>query len=147
MIEEKFYMIITNEKDYKIDIENNFKVVGFPERNRKSVKNFKKGDKIIFYITKKSVFASIVEVTAEYFYEKKQIWNDEYDLYPHRINCEPLYVIEDHNLMVYIKDVWDDLDFIKNKTKWGSQVQGSFRNLTKNDYNIIKNEIVKRYDK
>lgn len=42
--------------------------------------------------------------------------------------------------------VWDDLEFIKNKTKWGSQVQGNFRKLSEHDYNVIANEIRKRIE-
>ncbi len=42
--------------------------------------------------------------------------------------------------------VWDDLEFIKNKTKWGSQVQDSFRKLSERDYNVIANEIRKRIE-
>lgn len=38
------------------------------------------------------------------------------------------------------------LEFIKNKTKWGSQVQGSFRKLSEHDYNVIANEIRKRIE-
>lgn len=34
----------------------------------------------------------------------------------------------------------------KNKTKWGSQVQGSFRKLSERDYNVIANEIRKRIE-
>lgn len=34
----------------------------------------------------------------------------------------------------------------KNKTKWGSQVQGSFRKLSEHDYNVIANEIRKRIE-
>ena len=147
MEEKNYYMIITTEKDYRIDVENKFEVVGFSERNKNSVKKFKKGDKIVFYIIKKSVFAAIVEITGEYFCDRKQIWNDEYDLWPHRINCEPINIIDDVNLMVYIKDIWDNLNFIKNKHKWGSQVQGSYRKLSEHDFIVIEDEIAKRCNK
>lgn len=147
MRERNYYMIITTEKDYEIDVANNFNIVGFPDRNENSVKKFKKGDKIIFYVTKKSVFASIVEVTGEYFYSREQIWGDEYDLYPHRINCKPIYVLKDVNQRVYIKDIWDNLEFIKNKHKWGVYVQGSYRVMTEHDFKVIETEIIERYNK
>lgn len=143
-MENNYYMIITTQKDYSIDVKNNFNVVGFPERNKNSVKKFKKGDKIVFYVTKLSVFASIAEVTDEYFYDKNQIWGDEYDLWPHRIKCKPLHIIKDINLMIYIKDIWENLNFIKNKHKWGSQVQGSFRTLSEHDFKVIESEMEKR---
>lgn len=140
--ETNYYLIITTRKDYKFDVKNNFKFLGFPSRNRNSVKNFKVGDKIIFYLTKISSFAAVVEVTGEYFFSTEKIWEDEFDLWPHRIKCKPIKYIEDPEKMIYIKDIWDNLDMISNKDKWGSQVQGSFRKITENDYNVISKEIM-----
>ena len=45
-----------------------------------------------------------VEVIGEYFYWEEPIWDAPYDLWLHRI-----------------KDIWDELEFIK-KAKWGSQM-------------------------
>lgn len=45
---------------------------------------------------------------------------------------------------VFIKDIWDNLEFIKNKVRWGSQVQGSFRKLSENDYNVIYTGIIEK---
>ena len=45
--EINYYMIITTPTDYRLDVKNEFKFVGFPERNRNSVMKFKEGDKII----------------------------------------------------------------------------------------------------
>lgn len=147
MKNQNYYMIITTILDFSYDIKNNFKFIGFPNRNEASIKKFKKGDKVVFYVTKQSCFAAIVEVTGEYFYDSKQIWSDEYDVYPHRIETKPLYVIEDFDKRIFIKEIWDNLSFIKTKHKWGSQVQGSFRKLAKEDFQIIekaiKNEVKK----
>lgn len=146
-MDRKYYLIVTTEEDYKIDVENNFNILGFPERNKISVQRFKTGDKIIFYVTKKSVFPAVVEVTGEYFYDRKQIWNDEFDLWPHRINCKPIYVINDDELKVYIKDIWDDLEFIKQRKRWGVYFQGSYKILSRHDFDVIENEIAKRAKK
>lgn len=143
-MENNYYMIITDPKDYSIDIKNNFSFIGFPERNRESIKKFKKGDRIVFYVTKKSSFAAIVEVVGDYYYKNSKVWDDEYDLWPHRIKCKPIYIIESRHMMVYIKEIWDNLSFIKSKEKWGVYVQGSYRNLKKEDYLIIEAEIKKR---
>lgn len=139
-----YYMIITTANDYECDVENNFECAGFPYRNRKSVMNMKPGDKIIFYITKKSVFTASVEVVGNYYYSEKPYWDDFYEIYPHRINTKPIAFISDIKKGVFIKEIWDDLEFIKNKGKWGSQVQGSFRKLSEHDFNIIENSIKER---
>ena len=49
--------------------------------------------------------------------------------------------------MVFIKDIWDNLEFIKNKNKWGSQGQSSFRRISEHDYNVIFNSIKERCNK
>ena len=138
-----YYMIVTNEVDYEWDIDNKFVCAGFPKRNKKSVQKMKEGDKIIYYVTKQSKFMAAVEVIGEYFYSEQWIWDDPYDLWPYRIHTKPICYIKNFDNGVFIKDIWDDLEFIKNKKKWGSQVQGSFRKFSENDYEVIYKSIIK----
>lgn len=141
------YMIVTNEIDYEWDIDNSFKCAGFPERNKKSIMQMQTGDKIVYYVTKVSKFMAVVEVDGEYFYSEEVLWDDPYDLWPHRIKTKPIIFMEDIDDGVYIKDIWDNLSFIKNKVKWGSQVQGSFRKLSESDYYVIENALKTRKGK
>lgn len=141
-----YYMIVTNEIDYEWDIDNGFSCAGFPTRNKEALKRMNVGDGIVYYVTKHSKFMAISEVTGDYFYSEDQIWDDPYDLWPHRISTKPVLFIERFDNGVYIKDIWDDLEFIKNKVRWGSQVQGSFRKLTEHDFNVIKKQIQKKQE-
>lgn len=140
----KYYMIVTNEIDYGWDIDNQFACAGFPDRNKRALRQMEPGDKIIYYVTKHSKFMAITEVVGEYFYSEQPIWDDLYDLWPHRIHTKPMIFIEKCEEGVFIKDIWDNLEFIKNKTRWGSQVQGSFRKLSENDYHVIYEGIMKK---
>lgn len=139
-----YYMIVTNEIDYEWDIDNQFKCAGFPDRNRNSVMQMKPGDKIVYYVTKISKFMAVVEVTGDYYYSEEPIWDDPYDLWPHRIKTKPIGYFDDIENGIFIKDIWDDLEFIKNKTKWGSQVQGSFKKLSNHDGTVIERAVIKR---
>lgn len=132
-----YYMIITNEIDYEWDIDNAFKCAGFPKRNANAAKNMKPGDKIVYYVTKVSKFMAVVEVIGDYFYSEEPIWDDPYDLWPHRVKTRPVCYIDDTKDGIFIKDIWDSLEFIKNKVKWGSQVQGSFRVINEHDFYVI----------
>lgn len=144
-MKNNYYMIITTANDFAIDLKNNFSIIGFPERNKNSVKKFKKGDKIVFYILKQFLFGGIAEITGDYFEDyKTQIWTDPYDKWPARIKAKPVYKLKDFNKMVYLKDIWDDLSFIKQKHKWGVYFQGSFKNLSQEDYKIIEKAIMER---
>lgn len=138
-----YYMIVTNEIDYEWDIDNQFACAGFPERNKKSVKQMECGDKIIYYVTKVSKFMAVVEVVGEYYYSEEPIWDDPYDLWPHRVLTKPIKYIQSVEDGIYIKDIWDNLDFISNKVRWGSQVQGSFRRISEHDFNVIFEELSK----
>lgn len=140
----KYYMIVTNEIDYEWDIDNQFACAGFPDRNKRALHQMEPGDKIIYYVTKHSKFMAITEVVGEYFYSEQPIWDDLYDLWPHRIHTKTMIFIEKCEEGVFIKDIWDNLEFIKNKTRWGSQVQGSFRKLSENDYHVIYEGIMKK---
>jgi predicted RNA-binding protein len=137
MIENNYYMIITSPDDFKIDLKNSLSMVGLPDKHKRSVKNFCVGDKIVFYISKMSLFGGIAEVNSEYFYNRKKIWTDPYDLWPHRVLTKPICFNCDFDKMIYIKDIWDNLDFIKSKDKWGVYVQGSFKKLSKHDFEVI----------
>lgn len=145
-MDKNYYMIITTKEDYKKDLENNFKFLGFPARNKKSVEKFNIGDKVVFYVTKISSFTATVEITGESFYSTKQVWTDEYDVWPYRVESQKEYAISEEEKMIYIKDIWDNLEFIKNKQKWGSQVQGSFRKISEHDYKVILKSIKERCD-
>lgn len=139
-----YYMIITNLDDYYIDYDNDFQFIGFPKRNKKSVQTMKPGDKVVFYVTKKSVFMASVEIIGKYFFSTTQYWSDEFDVWPHRIKTKPLVAIDYESQGVHIKEIWDNLEFIVNKKKWGSQVMGSFRRITEHDYDIITKSITNK---
>lgn len=101
-MDKNYYMIITTKEDYKKDLENNFKFLGFPARNKKSVEKFNIGDKVVFYVTKISSFAATVEITGESFYSAKQVWTDEYDVWPYRVESQKEYAISEEEKMIYI---------------------------------------------
>lgn len=137
-----YYMIITTREDYTKDVENAFACAGFPKRNRRSVKKMEIDDRIIYYVSKVSKFCAAVKVIGEPYVEFKQIWNDPIDLWPYRIKTEPIVFKKTYPNGVYIKDIWDNLDFISNKNKWGSQVMGSFRHISEHDYHIIEEALL-----
>jgi len=137
MNKKSYYMITTSVDDFKVDIKNKLSIIGLPDRNEKSIRKFDIGDKIIFYISKLSLFGGIAEVVSQYFYDRKQIWTDPYDLWPHRVFTKPIYLIDDFTKMIFVKDIWEELEFIKKKKKWGVYVQGSFKRLSEHDFEVV----------
>ena len=110
-----YYMIVTNEVDYEWDIDNKFVCAGFPKRNKKSVQKMKEGDKIIYYVTKQSKFMAAVEVIGEYFYSDNG-FGMILMIYGHiEFTQNPFVILKNFDNGVFIKDIWDDLEFIKIK--------------------------------
>lgn len=141
---EKHYFLITTPKDFEIDLKNKFNIAGFPERYKKSVKNFKSGDKIVYYIKSKYSFGAITEVVGNYYYDRTQIWSDWFNLFPIRIETKPVYFFNEFENMILVKEIWNDLDFLKTKKKWGAYFQGSFRNLNEKDYKVIERTFIEK---
>lgn len=140
----KYYMIITNMADYTKDIKNQFKCAGFGYKNEASISKMEPGDIIIYYVTKQSKFCAVVEVTGKSYFDRTPIWADPCDLWEYRVPTKPIIFAKSCYDGVFIKDIWDNLDLITNKGKWGSQVMGSFRKMTKNDYEVILNALKKK---
>jgi predicted RNA-binding protein len=139
--ERQYYILITKPDDYKIDVKNMFSFAGFPERHENTLKKMKNGDRIVYYITGKYSFGAITEVNGKYYYDDDQVWSDWFYLYPSRIKTKPIYIINNFSNMVFIKNIWDQLEFIKNKKKWGAYFQGSLKHLNKRDYKVIEKHI------
>lgn len=131
-------------EDYVCDVKNLFQCAGFGATNKKSISKMTKGDKIVYYVTKQSKFCAVVEVTGNSYIEKTKIWSDPVDLWEYRVPTKPLFFSKSSYDGVFIKDIWDDLNLINNKGKWGSQVMGSFRKLTKNDFDVISKALRKK---
>lgn len=133
----KYYMIITNMADYTRDVKNQFRCAGFGYKNESSIAKMEPGDKIIYYVTKQSKFCAVVEVTGKSYFDRTPIWADPTELWEYRVPTKPIVSAKSYYDGVFIKDIWDNLDLISNKGKWGSQVMGSFRKMTENDYKVI----------
>jgi predicted RNA-binding protein len=84
---------------------------------------------------------------GDYYYDKTQIWSDWFNLFPVRIETKPLYFLKEFENMIYVKNIWDDLNFIKSKKKWGAYFQGSFRNLNEEDYKVIEKSFEERLNR
>lgn len=132
-----YYMILTSVSDYACDVKNKFKFAGFPDRYRNSIAKMKKGDKIIYYVTRVSTFCAVVEVTGESYYSKTEVWDDMLDPCARRVPTKPILYKVDANDGVKIKSILNDLDIIVNKICWGVNLSGSYRKLSKHDYELI----------
>lgn len=114
-----YYIYAIHPNNIDKCIKNN--LIAVRKQGLENLKKAKKGDKIIFYSGKKNNgFIGYGVVQGDYFLEKKKIiWDDERTskkiLYPHRLKVKFLK----YGKFIPIKDIINDISFIKNKKNMG----------------------------
>ena len=61
-------------KNFRINVERGFDVIGFKERRRNQALEFEPGDEIVFYVTGVQAFGAIARVRSEMFEDRTPIW-------------------------------------------------------------------------
>lgn len=122
-------MFIIDKNNWKIVKEN--KIIGTNYKDKAQL--IKKDDLIIVYITRLSLIAGSFRVITVFSDKKKKI---EGGVYPYRMTLEPLKIPKKP---IDIKSLINELNFIKNKSKWFFHLFGSrgLRKLSELDYNTI----------
>jgi len=138
------YMFIVNDLkigyddiNYERIIETLFKEKEwiFPKTNVPNIDYFKKGDNVLLYVAGSG---------RRYFYGQFQIENsveelkeykhEFYKYFSRKINITG---IKKWSSKVYMKDIKDNLDLIKDKKNYGLHLRQSVRELSFKDYEFI----------
>lgn len=126
------------------------KLIGLPETRRSSVKGIRTGDTIVFYIGKKragyggpktsvSQFGHVAEVTGEYYVGNERIWmSRSKEVFLCRV---PITVISEGR--VGAAEVIPQLDFVRDKRKWGLHFLTGIRRISERDYETLLAAIAK----
>lgn len=133
-MERKNYIVSLRYENYELFRDNQFKVIGFPEKC-KVAELLQPGDRLVLYIaSRKSKIAGILEIS------KKLKWCNDLifdDFFPRRYETKVICMLEE-NKMPDMGNVKNHLSFIdpKNK-KWGVYFMKALVKITKKDYNYI----------
>lgn len=143
-MEIKYWLITTSPENFEISRKIGFKICGLKERYKKTVQQFKAGDKIIYYINNLSKFGAITRVTSRYCRNTTRIWKGGREYWPLRVKTEPGIVL-DKDEFLEAKKLSDKLSFVNRYPKryWQLAFQGSIRHIPGQDYEIIESEMEK----
>jgi len=104
------------------------------------------GDKVIFYLgRRKSKFLGTFTVTSKYLYDNTPFWKG--DIRPHRIRLKPDIVASNEEQLLDVKCIKDKLSFIKNEDRWYIYFQTGIREISKDDFDLIKSELIKQIER
>lgn len=146
MADRQYWILVSSPDNLAATKERGFKVQGMKSRHRKKAEQMKPGDKLIFYLTGKKMFAATATVTSEYFEGDDLIWTSKNtkrdgspENYPFRVEIEPELVADE--------DAWIDAEPVARQmihaSKWPEKnwtlaFQGNVHNVPAEDYELIR---------
>ena len=128
-----FWFYVTSLENWHRIVQQ--KAIGIPKYNRHKIEMVKTGEQIVTYLKGEMTIAGVLEATSEPYVDETPLFTG--DIFPYRISVILRYVAE--NRLSFDKKLILQLDFIKNKARWVSHIQGknSFRELSENDFQRI----------
>eukprot|EP01080_Neovahlkampfia_damariscottae_P002413 gene2413-2877_t len=135
---KKFWLIVASKDHVKVGTEKGFAQACHGKKTW--ISKPKKGDKVVFYSSKNQFENTSKENKLMSFTALGTFNSDE--LTTSKISERTFFRrtvdFEKSTKDVSIKSILDQLEFIKNKDKWGIEVRNGMRQIPKNDYSLIE---------
>jgi len=130
-----YWIYVLRKENFEITSENNFSLIGFPERKTKAAKQMNVGDKIVLYIASNvSKIAGILEIKSDYYESRTWIWDDTF---PIRLKTKPYIILKKDNFLD-MRQLKDKLSFITNKQAWKVYFMQTLKKIDEKDYKLIE---------
>ena len=105
-----------------------------------NIKNINMGDKVLLYLAgeRRRKFVGSMEIAGEITPIKfRGNTEEEQDLYSLFSLYSPIQNVNEFDDPIYIKEILDDLDFIKNKYKYGMYLRHSIKAISESDFETV----------
>ncbi|HYH13035.1 MAG TPA: EVE domain-containing protein [Thermomicrobiales bacterium] len=146
MAERQYWILVSSPENLRATRERGFTVQGIKSRHRKKAEQMRPGDKLIFYLTGKKVFAATATVTSEYFESDEPIWTSKNtkrdgspEDYPFRVDIEP-ELVADESAWIDAEPVARQMIHARKwpEKNWTLAFQGNVHNVPEEDYELIR---------
>lgn len=143
-----YWLWVTTYENWKIT--ENTKIIGISNRFRTTRENLKIGDEGLVYIKqrsghnetpqiKKSVIIAHFKIVSEFYEDNKKLFNmpenNQKELFPLRFK---ITILKKYDNPIVFKNLIGNLDFIKNKTRWGMHLMGkAIIQISEKDFEYI----------
>lgn len=154
MAERQYWILVSSPDNLAATKARDFTVQGMKSRHRKKAEQMRPGDKLIYYLTGKKVFAATATVTSEYFEGDDLIWTSnntkksgEPENYPFRVQIEP-ELVADEDDWIDAEPVARQMTYAKKwpAKNWTLAFQGNVHNVPEEDYELIHGLLKKAID-
>ena len=140
-----FWMIVNNERNFRITQDRGFSLVGLKAQHRRKVQRIADGDRILLYVTHIRRFVGTVTAISDYFESEEAIWENEGKAgFPYQVNVRPEIVLPDEQFMD-ANQIAPRLEYVKRwaPEDWYLAFQGNLHLLPKSDFLLIEEEMKK----
>jgi predicted RNA-binding protein len=146
MADRQYWILVSSPDNLRATKERGFTVQGIKSRHRKKAEQMKPGDKLIFYLTGKKMFAATATVTSEYFESDELIWTSNNtkrdgspEDYPFRVEIEP-ELVADEGAWIDAEPVARQMIHARKwpEKNWTLAFQGNVHNVPEEDYELIR---------
>ncbi len=140
-----FWMIVNNERNFRITQGMGFSVMGLKAQHRRKVQRISDGDRILMYLTHIRRFAATATAISDYFESEDSVWEKEGRAgFPFRVNIRPEIVLSDEQL-IDANLIAPRLEYVKRwaPEDWYMAFQGNLHLLPKSDFLLIEEEMKK----
>ncbi len=140
-----FWMIVNNERNFRITQGMGFSVMGLKSQHRRKVQRISEGDRILMFLTHIRRFVATATATSDYFEAEDGIWEREGKAgFPYRVNIRPEILLRDEQFMD-ANQIAPRLEYVKRwaPEDWHLAFQGNLHLLPKSDFLLIEEEMKK----
>lgn len=146
MADRQYWVLVSSADNFRATKARGFTVQGIKSRHRKKAEQMQPGDKLIYYLTGKKMFAGTATVTSEYFEGEDLIWRSDKkkkdgspENYPFRVQIEP-EVVADEDAWIDAEPVARQMTHAKKwpEKNWTLAFQGNVHNVPAEDYELIR---------
>jgi predicted RNA-binding protein len=132
-----YWICIINRENLNIVIQK--QIWGVAERYKYLLSKVNVGDRLIFYVTKESVFGGVSEVASDGFIDEEEIFlpikTDRKQKFPFRFKIKPVVFLKQ---ITPIEPLIIKLDFIKKKNRFQVHFMGkAMIPIGEKDFNTI----------
>lgn len=141
------WVLVGTPENYQLTSDLGWTLTGVKSRHRKKAERMQPGDKVIFYVTQKKAFGSIVTITSPFFEDQQPLWRSEKpgELYPYRVKTEPDIILTMDQIIPAVELV-ADLEYTKRwpAEHWTLAFQGNVHVFNQPDYDYLRQRIATR---
>jgi hypothetical protein len=138
------WMIVGSPENFRKTRDHGFSAQGVKARHRKRVETMRPGDRLLYYVTGRMVFAATATVTSPVYEDHTVIWRSvrrEED-YPWRVRIRADVVLEEAE-WVPAKELAYRLEYVRKwaPETWTLAFQGHLHQLAQKDFKLVEDEL------